>query len=269
MKLLIVSLILSILGFGFLYAQTTASKQISSMKFKSKHLDTTKRVWIYTPKSYKSEDKSYPVIYMFDAQNLFDAKRSFAGEWQIDEYLDNLKDSEKEVIVVGIEHGNEKRIEELTPYVHEKHGGGKGDIFMKFLINEVKPKIDSVYRTKPEAEHTVIFGSSLGGLMALYGSIKYPEVFSRAGVFSPAFWINPEIYDLVKDSDGFTKNKFFFMAGDAESEKMVTDMEKMVALLKSEGVKSNQIKSKVIKGGKHNESLWRDNFPQAFKWLME
>ncbi|MEM6516423.1 MAG: alpha/beta hydrolase-fold protein [Bacteroidota bacterium] len=268
MKFLIISLVLSVLGFSFLYAQSTASKQISSMKFESAHLDSAKRVWIYTPKSYKSSEKRYPVIYMFDAQNLFDAKRSYAGEWEIDEYFDNLKNADKEVIVVGIEHGNEKRIEELTPYPHEKHGGGKGDDFMKFIVNDLKPKIDMKYRTLSDKTNTMLFGSSLGGLMSLYGTIKYPDVFSKAGVFSPAFWINPEIYDLVEASNGFENNTFYFMAGDSESEDMVTDMEKMIKLLHSEGLKSKQIKSKVVKGGQHNEQLWRENFPDAFEWLM-
>lgn len=269
MKLLIVSLVFSLLGFGFLYAQSRASKQISSIKFKSVHLDSTKRVWIYTPKSYKSSEKCYPVIYMFDAQNLFDAKRSYAGEWEIDEYLNTIDEMDKEVIVVGIEHGNEKRIEELTPYPHAKHGGGKGDAFMKFIINDLKPKIDTNYRTKSDKDHTMIFGSSLGGLMALYGAVKYPEVFSKAGVFSPAFWINPEIYNLVKTLNGFESNEFYFMAGDAESDAMVSDMEKMIALLKQEGLKAKQIESKVVKGGKHNEKLWRENFPEAFNWLVD
>jgi len=269
MKFLIISLILSILGFGFLYAQSTVSKQISSIRISSEKLGVNKRIWIYTPKSYKSSAKRYPVIYMFDAQNLFDAKRAFAGEWQIDEYLDSLSVPEKEVIVVAIEHGNKKRIEELTPYAHEKHGGGKGNEFLQFIVEKVKPKIDDSYRTLSDSEHTAIFGSSLGGLMSFYACLKYSDTFSKAGIFSPAFWINPEIYDLVKATEIPKSTKFYFMAGDSESEEMVTDMEKMISLLKRKGFDDNRLFSKVVKNGKHNEKLWRENFPHAFEWLMK
>ena len=269
MKILLISLVLIVLTVGFLHAQSTASRQVSSFKMNAPLFGGKKTVWVYTPKTYKKSKKDYPVIYMFDAQNLFDSKTSYVDEWKVDEYLDSLSVNDREVIVVGIEHGNDKRIEELTPYAHSKHGGGKGDAFLKFMIETVKPKIDSKYRTKPDAEHTTIFGSSLGGLMALYGIIKYPDTFSKAGIFSPAFWINPEIYDLVASAEIMQGTKFYFLAGSAESEEMVPDMKKMEALLKGKGISNAHIKSKVIEGGEHNEKLWRDNFPEAFEWLMK
>ncbi|WP_037348595.1 alpha/beta hydrolase [Sediminibacter sp. Hel_I_10] len=268
MKILLISLLLIALTAGFVHAQSTASKQISTFNIASPDLGIKKKIWVYTPKSYKNSNKSYPVIYMFDAQNLFDAKTSYAGEWEIDEYLDSLTTKDKEAIIVGIEHGNDKRIDELTPYSHEKHGGGNGDLFLQFIIKNVKPEIDKTYRTKSSAKFTTIFGSSLGGLMALYAVIKYPETFTKAGVFSPAFWINPEINDFIKTSEILKSTKFYFMAGSAESDTMIADMKKVITLLKVKGIKDKQIKSTVIEGGEHNEKLWRDNFPDAFQWLM-
>ncbi|MCK8481604.1 alpha/beta hydrolase [Psychroserpens algicola] len=247
-------------------AQSTASKHVETFKIEAPQLGTHKTIWVYTPKSYHTSKQSYPVMYMFDAQNLFDAETSYVGEWKVDEYLDTLKDND--VIIIGIEHGNEKRIEELTPYPHEKYGGGKGDTFMQFIINTVKPHIDITYRTKPEVEHTSIFGSSLGGLMAFYATLKYPETFSKAGVFSPAFWINESIYELASTTDIPNTSKFYFLAGSKESETMVPDQEKMVALLLKKGVDPNHIQSKVIEGGTHNEAFWSSNFPKAFQWLM-
>ena len=97
---------------------------------------------------------------MHDAQNLFDDDTSYVGEWKIDEYLDSI--SEKEIIVIGIEHGNENRIDELTPFPNTKYGGGKGDDYLLFIKNTLKPYIDITYRTKPKAINTTIFGSSLG-----------------------------------------------------------------------------------------------------------
>ncbi|MDG5492386.1 alpha/beta hydrolase [Psychroserpens sp. SPM9] len=247
-------------------AQSTASKQVATFKIEAPQLKTHKTIWVYTPKTYSDSTKTYPVIYMFDAQNLFDAKTSYVGEWKVDEYLDTLKN--QDVIIVGIEHGNEKRLEELTPYPHETYGGGKGDTFIQFIINTVKPHIDVVYRTKPEAEHTTIFGSSLGGLMAFYATVSYPETFSKAGVFSPSFWVSSKIFDLATTVEIPSSSKFYFLAGTKEGESMVPDLEKMVALLISKGVKPSQIQQKVIEGGEHNEALWGSNFPTAFQWLM-
>ncbi|WP_317125186.1 alpha/beta hydrolase [Flavobacterium macacae] len=164
---------------------------------------------------------------MYDAQNLFDAKTSFAGEWNIDETLDSLK---TKGIVIGIEHGKEKRLEELTPFPNEKYGGGKADAYLEFIVKTLKPYVDKNYRTKPSANNTVIFGSSLGGLVSYYAVLKYPEVFGKAGVFSPSFWFSDEIYTMTENSDKI-KAKIYFLYGDSESDAMMKDIRKMKHLL--------------------------------------
>lgn len=112
-----------ILNYNTLFSQeSTASKQVSSFEINAPQLNSKKKIWIYLPKDYDSSTKKYPVIYMHDAQNLFDAKTSYVGEWNVDETLDSIN---AKVIIVGIEHGGEKRIEELTPFTHPKYGGGK------------------------------------------------------------------------------------------------------------------------------------------------
>jgi alpha-glucosidase len=242
------------------------TNNVSTFKIEAPQLKTHKTIWVYTPKSYHDTDKAYPVIYMFDAQNLFDEKTSYVGEWKVDEYLDTLKDNE--AIIVGIEHGNEKRLDELTPYPHEEYGGGHGDTFMQFIINTVKPHIDITYRTRPEAESTGIIGASLGGLMAFYATIKYPETFSKAGVFSPSFWVSSKIFDLTETAIIPKQSKFFFLVGSKEGAQMVPDQKKMVTLLLDKGVEANHIKDVVIEGGEHNEALWSSSFPDAFQWLM-
>ncbi|WP_340156291.1 alpha/beta hydrolase-fold protein [uncultured Winogradskyella sp.] len=246
-------------------AQTTASKQISKFTIAAPQLDTIKTIWVYLPLNYANTQKEYPVIYMHDAQNLFDAETSYVGEWEIDEYMDTL--SSQQSIIIGIEHGNEKRIDELTPYTHNKHGGGKGNDYLNFIKNTLKPHIDSTYKTKTEAEHTSIIGSSLGGLMSFYAVIKYPETFGKAGVFSPAFWINPEIFDLVKTTDIPKTSKFYFLAGTDEGETMIPRLEEMLKLLETKGVTQKQYESHIINGGKHNEKLWSSNFANAYQWL--
>jgi len=174
-------------------AQSTASKNVSTFTIEAPQLHTSKKIWIYLPENYsKNIQKKYSVIYMHDAQNLFDAKTSFSGEWNIDEKLDSLK---APVIVVGIEHGNEKRIDELTPFKNEKYGGGNADNYLEFIVKTLKPHIDKNYRTKTKPKNTILFGSSLGGLVSYYGALKYPDVFGKAGVFSPSFWFsNDNLY---------------------------------------------------------------------------
>lgn len=248
-------------------AQSTASQQVAIFAIEAPQLTTSKTIWVYLPKSYKNSEKAYSVIYMQDAQNLFDDNTSYVGEWQIDEYLDSIVNDE--TIIVGIEHGNEKRMDELTPFPHEKHGGGKADHYLAFLTETLKPKIDSMFRTHSDAKHTTIIGSSLGGLLAFYAIIKYPKTFGNAGVFSPSFWFNEKIYNLVEEQKSPDISRFYFLAGSNESESMVSDLEKMIALLKSKGVRDTHLKSKIIEGGKHNEALWRENFPDAYQWLIK
>ena len=258
-------LIFSLLFLVKTNAQSTASKQVTTFTISAPQLDTIKTIWVYLPKNYQNSKKSYPVIYMHDAQNLFDAETSYVGEWEVDEYLDSLIKNES--IIIGIEHGNEKRIDELTLYTHEKYGGGNGDAYLTFIKDTLKPHIDITYRTLNNAKHTTIFGSSLGGLISFYAAIKYPETFGKAGVFSPTFWINPEIYSFVESIDIPETSKFYFLVGTAEGENMVPDLERMVALLKDKGVKDKQIEYYIIKDGKHSETFWSVHFANAYEWL--
>ena len=246
-------------------AQSTASKEVTKFIITAPQLDTLKTIWVYLPKKYQNSKKNYPVIYMHDAQNLFDASTSYAGEWNVDEYMEQLITNES--IIIGIEHGDQKRIDELTPYKHEKYGGGKGDAYLDFIKNTLKPHIDVTYRTQSNAEHTALFGSSLGGLISFYGAIKYPETFGKAAVFSPSFWINPEIFNFVKSSIISEASRFYFLAGTDESEDMIPDQERMVTLLKEKGLKDNQIESRNIEGGQHNEKFWAISFGDAYQWL--
>lgn len=246
-------------------AQSTASKNVSTFTIEAPQLNTSKKIWIYLPNNYSKDlQKKYSVIYMHDAQNLFDAKTSFSGEWNIDEKLDSLKAS---VIVVGIEHGNEKRIDELTPFKNEKYGGGNADNYLEFIVKTLKPYIDNHYRTKTKAKNTILFGSSLGGLVSYYGALKYPEVFGKAGVFSPSFWYSNDIYTFTEKIPKI-KTKFYFLCGDKESDDMVKDMNKMEKLLDTKRCYCLHLtKSRIVNGGEHNEKLWRDNFVKAVLWL--
>ncbi|WP_310555374.1 alpha/beta hydrolase-fold protein [Flavobacterium sp.] len=247
--------------------QSTASKQVSTFTIEAPQLNTTKKIWLYLPKNYNSTKKKYPVIYMHDAQNLFDAKTSFVGEWNVDEKLDSLN---AQVIVVGIEHGNEKRMAELTPYKHPKYAGGDADKYLDFIVKTLKLEIDAKYRTKTNAKNTAIMGSSLGGLVSYYAILKYPDVFGKAGIFSPSFWFNrKEIIELTNTIPTM-KTKIYFLCGDNEGDAdMITDLNQIDNLISEKRCEcKNLTKKTIVKGGQHNEKLWRDGFVDAYLWLF-
>jgi predicted alpha/beta superfamily hydrolase len=244
--------------------KSTASKQVSSFTIAAPQLHTTKKIWIYLPKNYESSNKKYSVLYMHDAQNLFDSKTAYAGEWNVDEKLDSIN---AQLIVIGIEHGNDKRMDELTPFKNEKYGGGNADAYLEFIVKTLKPQIDKNYRTKTNKNNTLIMGSSLGGLVSFYAILKYPQVFGKAGVFSPSFWFSDKIYDAAENTKKI-KSKIYFLCGDEESDDMVADLNKMELLLNRKRCYClNLNEKKIVKGGQHNEKLWRDGFTKAILWL--
>lgn len=266
MKLQVFYIILLISFSHQTHSQSTASKQVSTFVIEAPQLNTYKNIWVYLPKSYKNPKTAYPVIYMHDAQNLFDDSTSYVGEWKIDEYLDTI--SNNQVIIIGIEHGNEKRIDELTPYKHKKYGGGNGDNYISFIKNTLKPHIDNTYRTLPDAKNTTMFGSSIGGLISFYAIVKYPNTFGNAVVFSPSFWFSDEIYELVETTEINKESNFFFLIGTEEGETAVPNQQKMVDLLVEKSHDNNSIINKIVEGGKHNEAFWSKHFPEAFQWIM-
>lgn len=258
---------LFIFFFFFTITKTVAQQRFSNFEIDAPQLQTKKKIWVYLPLNYEKSTKKYPVIYMHDAQNLFDKAASYAGEWNIDETLDSLK---VKVIIIGVEHGNEKRIDELTPYKNEKHGGGNANAYLEFIVKTLKPHVDNKYRTKTNAKNTGIFGSSLGGLVSFYAALQYPEVFGKVGCFSPAFWINKkEIFQKMEDTPKFT-TKIYLLCGDKEDDgTMVSDMKEMETLINSKRCECKKLnKSVIVKEGKHNEKLWRNAFAKAYLWLF-
>ncbi|MDB5135668.1 MAG: phosphonate transporter ATP-binding protein [Mucilaginibacter sp.] len=245
----------------------SANVHIINEKFDIPQLGRQRRVWIYLPADYQSSNKKYPVIYMHDGQNLFDEYTSGYGEWGIDEIIDKLP-MKDQCIIVGIDHGGEYRITEYDPY-NSKYGKGRGDDYVDFLVKTLKPFVDLQYRTETDARHTTIVGSSMGGLISMYAALKYPGVFGNAGIFSPAFWIAPDLYNYAKQQMKNSHSRFYFVCGDAESESMVTDMEKMVAIIKANGISEKNTTELIIKGAKHNEKQWNSDFPEFYNWLIK
>lgn len=233
-------------------------------------LNRTRRVWIYLPPDYDSTSKKYPVLYMHDGQNLFDEAYSFAGEWKIDESMNDLFDAgDFGAIVVGIDNGGANRIREYSPWFNSGYGGGDGELYATFLVNTLKPFIDSTYRTRTEREFTAIAGSSLGANISMYTGIEYQDVFSKIGIFSPAFWFSDSAYLHVVEEGIHDEMRIYFVAGDNESASNISDMMAMLDTLGFVGLDVSEMQFLHHADGAHSEWYWAREFPEAYEWLFD
>jgi glycosidase/predicted alpha/beta superfamily hydrolase len=252
---------------------TTASVSVLTDSFAMPQLGRTRRVWLYLPPGYATSSQRYPVLYMHDGQNVFDARTSYAGEWGVDETLDSLRTvGDAGAIVVAVDNGQQRRFDEYSPWVNQKYGGGQGDAYVDFLVQTLKPYIDRHYRTLTDRLHTGVAGSSMGGLISLYAMLKYPEVFGRVGVFSPAFWVAPSIYEVARRAHPQPGTRIYMVTGGLEGETpevYARDHQRMVDTLAAAGFAVGRDMQAAIRAdGKHAEWFWRREFPQAYQWLF-
>lgn len=231
-------------------------------------LGRSRRVRLLLPTQYDNTTIDYPVLYMHDGQNLFSASESFAGEWEIDEAMLNFEaEGYPGAIIVAIDNGGAYRIEEYTPWANPQYGGGAGSDYIEFIVNTLKPYVDEHYRTLTNRENTGIMGSSLGGLISHYAGVKYPEVFSKVGVFSPSFWFTDDIYSFTESHSHTESQKFYFLAGGQESATIEAKVDSMLSIMESIGFEPNETYFKFVPNGEHSEWFWAQEFPEAFEWL--
>lgn len=230
----------------------------------SPELATQKTIRVLLPEGYRRDGKGHPVIYMHDAQNLFDESASYSGEWGVDETMKALGSDH---IVIGIDHGGELRIEELTPFTHPKYGGGRGGDYADFIVNTLKPHIDSTFNTLTTKEHTLMAGSSLGGLITHYSLFTYPEVFGAGIIFSPSYWYSEQIFDLTRIGLEGERPGIYMATGALEPESAGADHKRMTVLLRQLGYTTRELRSLIREGAGHNEKFWRDEFPRAMEWI--
>ncbi|WP_313035914.1 alpha/beta hydrolase, partial [Massilia alkalitolerans] len=213
--------------------------------------------------------KRYPVLYMHDGQNLFDNATAYAGEWKVDETLDALaREGKLEMIVVGIDNGQEKRMTELNAWDNERIGKGEGREYTDFIVKTVKPMIDKQYRTLPGREHTAIMGSSMGGLASHYALVQYPQVFSKAGVFSPAYWTAQPSFDFVAAKPVPKDARVFLLMGEKEGPQMNADVKRMAEVVKKTGHPATNTVLKIVPGAEHNEAFWAGELREALLWMF-
>jgi predicted alpha/beta superfamily hydrolase len=249
--------------FGAPFGKVTVVKDVES-----KQLNNKRALRIYLPPSYaENPAKRYPVLYMHDGQNLFDAKTaSFGVEWGIDETLNRLvaMGVADEVIVVGIDNTPD-RIPEYTPCCDPKYGGGKLDAYGAFIVETVKPWVDRSYRTLPGKDTTAIMGSSLGGIASVAIAQRYPHIFSKAGGVSSSFWWNKGA--LIGKLPERVPVKFYLDAGTRDDG--LEDTVKMRDAMLAKGYRENEdLLFFKAEGGKHNEASWAARVEKPLAWFF-
>lgn len=251
---------------------STAQSNVTRISgFAMPQFSRTRAIWVYLPLDYTTSTKNYPVFYLHDGQNVFDAYTSFAGEWEVDETLNALQQDSADYgcIVVAVE-SDANRLEELTPYHNPQYGGGEGDAYVQFIAQTLKPWVDSAYRTLSTPEFTAIGGSSLGGLISFYAHQTYPQVFGKALVFSPSYWFNDSVYLLPSTYPQIADGRIFQLAGGQEaSGSVVQAINRMQDSLLANGIGAQNINSTTKADGQHSEWFWCREFGSAYRWLFK
>ncbi|MBK8164937.1 MAG: alpha/beta hydrolase [bacterium] len=250
-----------------------------------------RRVWVWLPPGYADEpDRRYPVFYVLDGQNAFDAATSFAGEWEIDESLARLvADGEVEpLIVVAVANGGALRTDEYTPWPGPDPGaptgghtaGGRAGEHLTAIVTELMPAVDDAFRTRRGPDHTGLCGSSFGGLMALHAGWARPDVFGRLAALSPSLgWAGGAPLAMIEArerpavrlyTDMGTRERGHVTDGDGNgTDDAIDDLRTLREALLRRGFREG-IDLLVVEdeGARHHESHWARRFPVAARFLF-
>ncbi|WP_294311308.1 alpha/beta hydrolase-fold protein [uncultured Chryseobacterium sp.] len=244
--------------------------EIISEEFYIPQLDRYRKVWALLPYDYYTSDKSYPVLYLQDAQNLFNEGSDY-GNWEIDKKLSVLTEYGRgDVIIIAIEHGSEDRIKEYIFDNDHVANGSEGKKYIRFITDTLKPYIDQNYRTKKDRENTGIGGSSLGALISIYSGFLYPEVYSKLLIFSPSLWVEPNNNFPMMNFRVPFKTKIYLYGGGQEGSKMVKRIHVFEESLKrweQNRLFDFEIRTSINTEGTHSEFYWSQEFPRAIEWL--
>jgi predicted alpha/beta superfamily hydrolase len=252
------------------FFQAQGGSLVKVNNFSSPQLGNTRTLRIYLPPSYGQNPlKRYPVLYMHDGQNLFEASTSFGGvEWQVDEMANSLMNNGQmdEVIVVGMDNVGSNRIYEYTPCCDPQYGGGGADVYERFILETVKPYIDQNYRTLPSNKNTAIMGSSLGGLVSFYIGQRHPEVFSKLAGMSSSFWWNNQALTLQVEASTVKVPVNIYIDAGTNSDGLTETTRMRDALVADGYVQGKDLYYYVAQGASHNESSWaaRLNIPLTY-----
>ncbi len=228
--------------------------------------DKTRRVYLYLPDYYDDDDRRYPAMYMFDGHNVFfDSDATYGKSWGMNSYMSWTKTP---LIIVAVEcnHEGNSRLSEYSPLDFENSTlgkiEGKGKTYMDWLVWTLKPQIDREYRTLPDREHTIICGSSMGGLMSLYATVCYNKIFQRAACLSPSLWIDPEkVMDMIATSRIRNDTCIYMDYGSKEIFNHDDSPEALISLSHALLMKRVNLTFRIVPGGTHSEASWEQQIP--------
>lgn len=245
------------------------SKILILPNFPASKLNNARNIYIYLPSGYAVDsEKSYPVLYMHDGQNIFEPSTSSTGSsWRIHNTADKLISEGKirEIIIVGIEF--KERGTEFCHYSwNNKEVGwekydthflysidGKGEFYEYFIINELKPYIDRNFRTLPDKNHTALMGASDGGFVSFNIGIRRSDIFSMIGMISPAFFAMD--IDFLNNMEKKSL-KLWFDIGEKEP-CLLEDTKCVVHLLKDMGyIEGKELIYYQVPNGFHSDKDW-------------
>ncbi len=238
----------------------------------SRYLDKVRDVIVWLPPSYAKGQQRYPVLYMHDGRNLFDAATAFGGtEWGVDEVMaDGLAAGKwSETIVVGIDNTVD-RMSEYTPFPDPKHKGGNGDNYLRFVVEELKPMIDREFHTISDRSHTIIGGSSLGGLISLHAVTAYPEVFGGVIAMSPSvWWGGGAIIErlIAAGIESYTGHIWVDM-GTREGAEAIEFSRKLASELAARAPAFKGLRYREFIGATHSEKSWRQRLHLPLQYIL-
>ncbi len=250
-------------------------------EFPAVRLGGVRRVTVFLPPDYHSAPaRRYPVLYLHDGQNVFDAHRAaFGVEWRVDETIDAQVASGKlaSVIAVAVDNAGSHRVEEYTPPL-PGGGGGRASVYGDFLAFDLKPFIDGAYRTQPGPGTTAVMGSSLGGILSLHVARHHPESFGLAGCMSPSFWWNHrQVLEEWRDAAEKGPARLWIDIGTAEGDdedgdgvtEPVEDARDARILAWERGYKTGKDLGYLEDpGAEHNEHAWAGRLPHPLVFLF-
>ena len=231
-----------------------------------------RRVHLYLPKAYAEEPHArFPVMYMFDGQNVFlDEEASFGQSWGMYDYMN---ETETPLIIVGVECSKTGRMAEYSPFTHDNGMDGervyaRGRTYMNWLIGRLKPQIDRTYRTLPDRENTLIAGSSMGGLMSLYAALHYNRFFSRAACLSASLWTHPDkVLHMIRSARISPDTCVYLDYGTEEIGNHPENPEVLIDACQALLRKGVNLTFRIVPGGSHSEASWGAQVPVFMKCL--
>jgi predicted alpha/beta superfamily hydrolase len=219
-------------------------------------------VRIYVPTRAPAHDR--PVLLLFDGQNVFDDKPSFAGGWHADKAVERLAKNVPQPVIVGIDHGNEKRISELSPFSMGSNRG-RADGFIDWIKRWLLPHLAHHFEVTRDRRKIVVGGSSMGGIGALYAVLSQPDTFGGCIAMSPSLWIGRgAIFDWLEKRRVPSDARIYLDAGQKEPAGMLRNADAMDKLLYKKGARNLHFFSDPY--GAHNEAAWRKRLIKSLRF---